>query len=344
MKIDSEKIAEIAGVSRSTVSRVINNSSLVKLETREKILEIIEEFDYVPNKIAQTLAGKRSRVIGIFIYDEKFKENISEERSINLNYYFNFINKSTEVALKNGYQVLVDVISDKEGEKRVEGYFGDGTVSSGIFIGFTNDSVFINSMIKTNHKISLIDFAHTLSEPRDNIFLINTGDYDGAYEVTQKLLNQGLKKIVFVEGIDNKLSAIERKKGYKQALRDHGVEIDESLILKGEYEKLKAKKEMVEFLNSNREFDAIFSSSDNMAVGIQEALLESNADLDNIPLWGFDNLKHTFLGGIRTVSPLLEKTAAEAVKSLIIKGYGTSEVRYTKVEIIENFKKYLEYS
>ena len=68
MKIDSIKIAEIAGVSRSTVSRVLNNHPNVSKKNREKILKIIDEYNYIPHLNAQTLAGKKNKVIGIFIY------------------------------------------------------------------------------------------------------------------------------------------------------------------------------------------------------------------------------------------------------------------------------------
>ena len=72
--MNSSEIAKLAGVSRSTVSRVINNYSNVPEETREKVLKVIKEYDYVPHASARMLAGSKNRVIGLFIIDLVHKE------------------------------------------------------------------------------------------------------------------------------------------------------------------------------------------------------------------------------------------------------------------------------
>ena len=84
MKIDSIKIAELAGVSRSTVSRVLNNHPNVSKKNRDKILKIIDEYNYIPNLNAQTLAGKKNKVIGPKFKICLFSKYIKPDKMINV--------------------------------------------------------------------------------------------------------------------------------------------------------------------------------------------------------------------------------------------------------------------
>ncbi|MGL4910087.1 MAG: LacI family DNA-binding transcriptional regulator, partial [Cetobacterium sp.] len=226
MKIDSTKIAKIAGVSRSTVSRVLNNHPNVSSKNRDKILKIIDEYNYIPNLNAQNLAGKKNNVIGVFIYEPKMSYETS---NMDTAYFVNFIDTVIKEAFYKNHQILVDYIKDTNDEKRVQNFFKNGNVSSGIFIGFLKDTLFLEKMIKSEYKVVVVDYAKEINPKAVETLYINTADYNGTISVMDKILEKNLKKPLLFLGDLKKLSAIERKRAYLKALENKGISVDENL-------------------------------------------------------------------------------------------------------------------
>ena len=104
----SEDIAKIAGVSRSTVSRVINNYPNVPESTRAKVMEVINEYNYSPNAFARTLAGKKSETIGIFFIIDDINEEMP--RLVYNDFYTAYLDAIVDIANSKGYYVLVQTI------------------------------------------------------------------------------------------------------------------------------------------------------------------------------------------------------------------------------------------
>ena len=121
--MNSSEIAKMAGVSRSTVSRVINNHENVSDETKEKVLKIIEEFEYVPHASARLLAGSKNKVIGLFIIDLVNEEQGIESRIMNSPYYLEFTSSVIETASKLDYFVLVHIIHSKAAYEKIKESF-----------------------------------------------------------------------------------------------------------------------------------------------------------------------------------------------------------------------------
>ena len=127
--INSNEIARLAGVSRSTVSRVINNYPNVPPETREKVMKIIEQYNYFPNISAQVLAGKRAKSIGVFLVA---RGQFSSDILTNL-----LITSVIEGASDCGYYVVTNIIrdiKDSESIKIVKEMFFQRSIDGGIFI------------------------------------------------------------------------------------------------------------------------------------------------------------------------------------------------------------------
>ncbi|GAE36133.1 LacI family DNA-binding transcriptional regulator [Halalkalibacter akibai] len=141
-KINSAQIAKLAGVSRSTVSRVINNYPNVPSETREKVMKIIKENDYFPDMSAQVLAGKNMRTIGLFIID---KGSVSSDFTSNT-----LITSVIEEASKHDYYVLTNIIRDcrsPNNVERVKAVFYQNRIDAGIFMGTDNHEPLIEELI-----------------------------------------------------------------------------------------------------------------------------------------------------------------------------------------------------
>jgi LacI family transcriptional regulator len=340
MRIQSAEVARIAKVSRSTVSRVINNNPNVNEETRRKVLQVMKELNYTPNTNAQSLAGKKNNVIGLFIFEPKYR-GLSDAGKLYFEYYMNFITSLTREAIHYNKQVLIDIIDGPEAEARLRSLFYNGNVSSGVFIGSVRQNPFIDAFIQHEFPVALIDYSTDKSLLRDHVSLINTDDLNGAYQITSDLIQEGCRRIVHVCGAQNKLSAIQRMNGYITCLQDHGINVQPSLILEGDYEEEKAYEIMRAFLNGDSSFDGIFAASDAMAHGVHRALRE--ADIGDVPLWGFDNLRISQLLGIRSVEPGLSSTAVAAIRSLMNETQTKKDITYTKVQLIKTPEDYLKY-
>lgn len=338
MKIDSVKIAEIAGVSRSTVSRVLNNHPNVSKKNREKILKIIDKYNYIPNLNAQTLAGKKNKVIGIFIYEPNM---INRTTAMDTAYFMNFTDTVVKEAFLKNHQILVDYLKDSNDEKRIEAFFKNGNICSGIFIGFLKNNSFLEKMIESEYKIVVVDYDTKLNHRAKQTLYINTDDYGGARAVMEKILNKKNNKVLFFSGDTKKLSGSERERAYIEALNNRAITIDRNLIYECDYSKEKAYEKMKKILKNKVVFDSIFSASDNMLFGVIRALNEENVEYKKLEIWGFDNLKYTVPMGLKTVSPMLKDTAKKSIEFLISDSLRSS-VEYTKTRLIESMSDYFE--
>ncbi len=343
--LDSVEIAKLAGVSRGTVSKVLNNYPNISEKTRQKVLEIVKANNYIPNSNAQALAGKANSVIGIFIYEKNYEASIKVNNGKNFEYFVDFIDACMEEAFLYKHQVLVDVIGDETGEARIEKFFKSGNIAGGIFIGLNQESTFIKKLMNKDCKIALIDYRKDLEGHKQNktTFLINIKDYEASYEITQKVLDTGAKNILYIAGDEEKLTGVERKRGYLKCLEDNNGLINENLIISSNFEKGDSYVKIKEFFKKNIEIDGVISANDIMAYSFLDVIQELNLKekFKDIPIWGYDNLKYSFIQGIKTASPRFNEAAIEAIKSLIIDGYGKDNPQKIDVKLIEKLEDYL---
>ena len=335
MKINSTEVAKKAGVSRSTVSRVINNNPNVVESTREKVLKVIEELNYTPNTNAQTLAGKKSSVIGLFIVESTYPT------SLNLEYFMNFVSKLSEEVFKRGYQLLLDVVYNQVTEIRVKSLFLNGNISCGIFIGSPMNNRFIDNLIQSENKIVLIDYSTNSKLIRDNVSLINTDDLRAASQITSELLDMGCTRILHIAGNQNKLPGVQRLKGYKQAINKSGQPLNSELIYYGDFTERTGYEAVIHCISNKIKFDSIFGANDLMARGAKTALEDNNLPL--VPIWGFDNLHGSVPIGILSADPCLKESAKKAVKSLLTPSEENRKVQYTTARMIRNVDDYLQH-
>ena len=151
-KVDSKLIAKLAGVSRSTVSKVLNGYSDISEVTKEKILKIIRENGYYPNMSAQILAGKNSGIIGLLVYTGKSSKNLNERKKLTESlYYSQLISEIIDEAENLGYLVLISYISNKKNDwKKI---FENGVIDGAIVISGGKKIEEINELIQSNYKI-----------------------------------------------------------------------------------------------------------------------------------------------------------------------------------------------
>lgn len=315
----SEEIARLANVSRSTVSRVINNYSNVPEETRKKVQAVIDKYGYQPNNSARVLAGKSNNIIGLFIAD--INETYSDETYIGANspYNIELLSEIIKSCKKRNYLVLVNTITKEAECEMMETYFKSRMIYGGIFVGFPYRMKELIALSEKPYNIVFVDELLETDKEGKYSKLVNCDNVRCGYEATKYLLELGHQDIAFIEG-DGRLSSIQRKEGYEQAFTENGLHIKEELMIYGAYREDIAYKNTLELLKSYKP-SAIFASNDIMALGAIRAIEEVGLSVGrDISVVGVDNLKLTkWKDKLTTMTFSIEEIAKKSVDLLFNK-------------------------
>lgn len=268
-------VARHAGVSISTVSRVLNNTCPVDVEKQKAVKRAVSELGYIPNPAARSLHSRKTGGLGIllpFVSGEFFSE---------------FLSAVDETAQKEGFFLLIstshyssaDLNKALQGmHRRVDGLlvmaplFDNHHIDHSLFSEQT--TVFVNT--------------HTNGDQVDSLTFDN---YGGMYAMTAHLLSKGHRRIAFIKGPDGTFDSQERLNGYLNALRDTGVESDADMIVPGGYTLREGYNAAKQLLSHKRLPEAIMASNDYAALGVIHALREENiATPSQIAVTGFDDV------------------------------------------------------
>lgn len=333
--IKSEMIAKLAGVSRSTVSRVINNYSDISEETRERVLKVIKENNYCPNLSAQKLAGKKTGIIGLLIYTGKIDEEGEYKKVSESLYYSELVSKIIDASEMLGYSVLISYINEKNISWKKN--FANGLIDGAIVISGGKKYKEIDTLVKSKNKIVLLDYEEYIST--NNISTVNPDNFQGGYKATEYLVKNGHKKILHLMGNLKRKMSIRRARGYLECLKNY--EILESKIIAGEFSEKKAYEIIQKYIKENKGFNftGIFAGNDYIALGAMKALQENGIKVpEEVSIIGFDNMllcEYTS-PSITSINHLDEQIAEKSLRKLIklINGeVGTQET--TTVNIVE---------
>lgn len=291
----SEDIARLAGVSRSTVSRVLNNYPDIPQKTRDKVLKIIEQYNYVPNNSARTLAGKNTNTIGFFAVSIGGRE---DGNRIYQNHYLSpFVDAVIDMANASGYYVLVHTVYAPEDFDKVKQAFRQKRIDGGIVVGIRRGIDTVRELVGLGKPLVMIDYnvseilEHHLDEK--HFAVINARDYEGAFEAVQALIKLGHRHIGFIGDGGSTWSGQQRYEAYRDALLQHGLPVNDAYVLDGQFQKNVAHAELAKLLD--REDlqpmpTAIFAANDDMAIGALEALRERGLSVpEDVSLIGFDD-------------------------------------------------------
>ncbi|MGM7719943.1 LacI family DNA-binding transcriptional regulator [Metabacillus sp. Hm71] len=307
MKSTIKEVAKKAGVSISTVSRVLNNNQKgYSRETKEKVLKAIAELQFSPNAIARGLVRKKTQTIAVImpelssLFSTKVLHGI-EETANELQYSVIICNASL-----NGERTLRYVEFLKE--KQVDGI---------IILSQKLTEEVHQELEKTDIPVILVS---SISEEFPYPF-VKVDDYQAAYDATCYLINKGHTSIAMISGtFKDVIAGKPRLKGYQQALADHGIELNDELIEFGNFSYKSGSDCMEVLLNKNSKFTAVFAASDEMAVG---ALNKAHQFGINVPeqlsIIGYDNtqLAEMSFPRLTTLSQSLEQMGEIAVCHLV---------------------------
>lgn len=272
-----EEIAKLAGVSKTTVSRVINNKPDVNPDTRKRILGLIEQYDFQPNAFAKAISLQKSHNIGLIIPHE------AEYIFSNQFYVEVMRGVSTEVN-KRGYYLLICYPHDHNyvdiyKQKRVDGFI---LMSPGSF-----HKNIIESLNEAN-----APFVATAKIPGEKrMVYVDVDNYYGATLVIEHLISLGHRKIGFI-GKPTLASSQDRMSGYKDTLEKHGITYDESLVRISENSSIKGGFDaMSQLLKNQNRPTSVFCTNDLMALGAINSVKQNGLSVpEDISIAGFDDI------------------------------------------------------
>lgn len=274
-------IAKKAGVSSATISRVINESGYVKDETKKKVLAVINEANYVPSAIARSLSICDSSSIGVMVPDianEFFSSLISgigEKAGSN---QYNIVLFDTGESLDKEHQCLQIVESQR---------------LSGIIITPVSDSDIVtedklSQFERKGIPVVLAD-RNIRNSNLDGVFVDNV---KAAYEGVCALIDAGHEKIAIITGPDTSLPGKDRFKGYKAALKDHGIKLRDEYMVSGDFKIAKAYERTRELLELAEPPTAIFTSNNQTSLGALKYFTEHKIKIGkDISIVGFDQIE-----------------------------------------------------
>ncbi len=275
-------IAKQAGVSVTTVSRALNGYDDVNEVTRKKIKRIAEELSYSPNAVARSLVSKKTRTIGLIISDinragakDAFAYEVLcgiNDRAGDLNYDLLLFSTSPTKQIEKSYTTLCK-------ERNVEG---------AIISGLRLDDPYLHEVIDQNaFPCVLIDIPRT----GDNVGHITSDSRVGASMAVRHLLEGGHRRIAMINGHDQASVSKERYEGYKDALREAGLEVREDSVYDGFFTEDGGAEAMYQILIRHPDVTAVFCASDLMALGAMRTLEKLGRKVpDDMSVIGFDDI------------------------------------------------------
>ncbi len=273
-----EEIAKAAGVSRSTVSRVINNEPHVRTEVRERVWQTVEQMGYQPNAAARSLVNRRSQLLGVVI-----PETVN---TVFIDPFFPILLQGIhDAASKRGYQLMLSMLGRPSEEEDFYRHALRRQMLDGLAIASALlDDPLIPYLLKDRTPFVIIG-RHSSQRA---INYVDVDNYAGARMAVQHLIKQGRQRVATITGPQQMVAGIDRLEGYKSALRHAGIALDEALIVEGDFTEISGYTCMKTLLA--QDIDAVFVASDPMAMGALRAIHQAGRTIpQDIALVGYDD-------------------------------------------------------
>lgn len=276
-----KEVAELAEVSQMTVSRVLNDQSAVRETTRKRVQAAIRELNYRPNIMARNLAGRTGLFIGL-IY-----------RNPSYGYLSEFLLGALDTCRNLGHYLIVEepfVDDNMVDLDQIEKRFLDTSIQALIVVPpLSDDPKLIDTLERTG--ISFVCVSPKLDGyTGPSVRMI---DRAAAREMTDYLLGLGHQRIALITGPADHKSSLLRFNGYKEALEAAGQEIDDDVIVRGDFTYVSGMRATVDLLASDHPPTAIFACNDDMAAGAIAAAHQAGLKIpEDISIVGFDDTKN----------------------------------------------------
>jgi LacI family transcriptional regulator len=307
-RITIKDVAQAAGVSTQTVSRVVNKFSYVSDETRQRVETVVNELGYNPSTLARSLIQQRSYTLGVVTFGLDY---LGPSRTLN-----GVAGKADEL----GYMLLMKELDNFNTNKI------DDVIDS-LLARQVDGIIWVAPEIGDNHlwikerldEIS-VPMLFLAMKPREGISSVATDNFQGGIMAMQHLLDCGRKNIGHISGPSNWWEADERKRAWSEALNTAGFDVSPKCCAEGNWSAASGEQAFIQLLNSYPDMDAVFVANDQMALSVlREACRRKISIPDQLAVVGFDNLPESayFHPSLTTVSQDLQLLGAQAVQGMV---------------------------
>lgn len=297
-------VARLAGVSVATISRYLNHTAPLLPATAERVQAAMDELNFAPHPAARSLATNRTNTIGLVL------------NKIEGDYFTPLLEGVVAATESQNYNLLIFTTSNQSRhlDRRVLGpAYTDGLL---VFLDSLDEQE-LTALHETEQPIILI---HRSSPTDLNLPMVTIENKAAAKRLVNHLIEvHQRKRIVFLRGPQDNEDSGWREIGYRQALEENGLEVDESLIAPGEYDRYIAQDSVRRLLAEGKQFDGIFAADDDSALGAMTALKEASIDVPGqVSVVGFDDQRLApFLNPpLTTVHAPTDQVGSTAVQQL----------------------------
>ncbi|MDP4083973.1 MAG: LacI family DNA-binding transcriptional regulator [Bacillota bacterium] len=296
MKITLKEIAERAGVSASTVSRVINNSKPVKEEVRKRVLNVLKEMNYLPF-VAQNLTQQQEQIL-IGVICPQYSNTVLDDLMVGINKVSKLYGYDTVVALSDG-----TVENDLH---YVDLFSNNLSIQGIIFMGNQWEEQYLDVIKKNLTPVVLVGQVSSLP----SIPSVHVDNVTASYEAVTYLIQNGHRQIGMIRANIGKTVRGDRFQGYQNALADAGISVNERWIAENDLSIEGGSRAMAAILENELLPSAVFCSSDSMAIGAITYLMDQGYQVpEDISVFGFDGITLSKL--IRPNLSTIEYSAVE---------------------------------
>ena len=272
-------IAKIAGVSKSTVSRALNDSPMISIKVKKIIQDIAKSNEFEAHQGARNLSLKKTNIIGLIIPLVS-----SNKKIISDPFFVELLKGITSAVSEYNYDLLI-VQSYGKNASEICRYIKAKKVDGLILIG---SKIFLESIFNILEKDAPICYWGDFD---DSYCSVDSDNLTGGLLATEYLIKIGRKKITFLGGTKNQPETILRYKGYIKALKKAKIEPNQSYTIYGDYSSNSGYENMNKILKTFPDIDGVFACNDLMAIGAMQALNEQKYNIPkDISIIGFDDI------------------------------------------------------
>ena len=273
-----EEVAAHAGVSRSTVSRVVNGSTQVSPEVLASVTAAIEQLNYVPNRAARSLANRQTMAIALVVPEET-------TRFFGDPYFAAVVHGITHAIESSDYVLNLQIASPFIPSAKTTKYLLGGNVDGAIVVSHHSGDHFLASL---GDVLPVVFGGRPLHPDEHESYFVDVDNTAAAMMGTQYLIDTGRKRIATIAGPRDMPAGIDRVAGWRRALGDAGLASD--LLVHGDFTMLGGGRAMRELLDREPALDAVFVASDLMATGAVSVLRERGKSIPgDVAVVGFDD-------------------------------------------------------
>lgn len=332
LSVTIKDIAKILNVSHTTVSRSLNDSSLISKETKERVIEVAKKYNYRPNVSARSLVLSKSYNIGLFFS--------TLTTGTTANFFLNSV-RGVKSIVKGKYNLAVEAIDNLSDFQQVNIRNFDGIM---VMSQSPNDDEFIAHVVREDVPLVVMN-REVIGQ---KVTTVLSDDLVGAYNLTKFIIEQGHKQLAIIEGKPEFRTTYKRKQGFINAQIEAGIEFDERYSIMGNYDLESGYAAMQAVMDMEKLPTAIFCSNDEMALGAMKAIKERDIAMPNeMSIAGFDDMGFTayLTPSLTTVLRPVEEMSKEGTQILLnkIENSVTEEIGIinldTKLVVRDSIKK-----